>query len=61
MRKETRLTPKKKPKEYVYKLIQMGWEVARVFAPTHKQAKKWIMHYAMMYGQDFQAKIVRVK
>ena len=48
-------------REYQYKLLQEGMEVARVFAPTNKEAKREINHYAAMYGQDGPVEIVKIK
>ena len=47
-------------KRYGYKLFQDGMEVARVEAPTEKQAWAEINHYAMMYGQDGPVMIKRI-
>jgi len=44
---------------YNYKLEQNGIIVAEVDAPTEEEALKVINHYAMMYSQDGEVKIIK--
>ena len=46
-------------REYDYRLIQDGVQVARVICNIKDDAEREISHYAMMYGQDGPLKIVR--
>lgn len=49
----------KKVKRHRYELWQDGLMVVMVEAPTAKQAKSEINHYAMIYGQDGPIKVVK--
>lgn len=45
----------------IYDLEQDGIIVASVDAPTEEQAQKEIGHYALMYSQDGEVKIIKRK
>ncbi len=44
---------------YIAQLKQGGIIVAEVDAPTKEQAIKEINHYAMMYSEDGEVKIIK--
>lgn len=44
---------------YIAKIEQEGQIVAEVDAPTKEQAEREIQHYALMYSQDGEVKIIR--
>ena len=50
---------KKQSKRYIAQLKQDGLIVAEVDAATEEQAIKEIQHYAMMYSQDGDVKIIK--
>lgn len=53
------MTEKKKKKDYCYDLIQNGIMVARVISRNKEDCLREIGHYAMMYFQDGEVKIIK--